>query len=306
MKKNDYHVHIYDDIPVEDTADYFKDMCARKGYEGVGIMALWHTTDGYFRDCNEKALKLKKMIPNSYAFAALDREKDFVEQAEEHMKNGFDGIKLFEGKPSEYKIFGWGYENERFDRFFEYAEEKQIPIMLHNNDPIENWDMTKATPRAIEKGWVYDESVPSQEWFFKVLEDALDKHRDLRIAIAHLGFYADDLDRAEVLLEKCPGLYFDITPALPIYVDLCKAPARSEAFFRRYHDRLIYGTDAANALTGAARDYNDTKTEVIKTFLEGSEPKQIGKYYITPIKLDAEMLENIYYNNGRRFLNKEC
>ena len=302
MKKIDFHVHIFDDIPLEDSAKYFKDMCERKSYEGVGLMAVWHTTEGYFLDCNENALKLKEMIGGSYAFAALDRERDFIEQTEEYMKSGFDGIKLFEGKPSEYKLFGWGYEDERFDRFFAYAEKEQIPIMLHNNDPIENWDVAKATPRAIEKGWVYDESVPSQEWFFRALEEALDKHRNLRIAIAHMGFYADDLDRAEAILEKCPNLYLDITPALPIYVDLCKDTARAEAFFRKYHERLIYGTDASNNLVGAMREYNDTKTEVIKTFLEGSEPRQIGKYFITPIKLESYMLENIYYNNAMRFL----
>ena len=303
MKKIDFHVHIFDDIPVEKSAEYFNDMCARKGYEGVGIMALVHDTGGYYRDCNEKALRLKEMIPNSYAFASLDPEKDLVEEAEICMEKGFDGIKFLSGKPSEYKCFGWGYEDERFDRFFAYAEEKQIPLMIHNNDPIDNWDMSKATPRAIEKGWVYDETMPSQEWFFAALESALDNHRNLKAAIAHLGFYADDLDRAEALLEKCPNLYFDITPALPIYVDLCKDPARAKRFFEKYHERLIYGTDAANNLTGAAREYNDTKTEVIKTFLEGDEPRQIGKYFVTPIKLEPHMLENIYYNNAKRFLS---
>lgn len=304
MKKTDFHVHIYEDIPVEESAEYFKDMCARKGYEGVGIMALWHHFNGYHRDCNERALKLKEMLPNSYAFAAIDRERDLVEQTEEYMQKGFDGIKLFEGKPSEYKIFGWGYEDERFDRFFEYAEKKQIPIMLHNNDPIECWDVANATPRAIENGWVYDESVPSQEWFFRALEEALDKHRSLKVAIAHLGFYADDPARAERLLEKCPKLYFDITPALPIYVDLCKAPDRAEAFFRKYHTRLIYGTDASNKLVGSAREYNDVKTEVMGAFLEGGEPRQIGKYFVTPISLERHMLEDIYHNNAMSFLGR--
>ena len=304
MRKIDFHVHIFDDIPIEKSAEYFNDMCARKGYEGVGIMALLYDTYGYYYGCNEKALKLREMIPNSYAFAALDKEKDLAQQAKELMEMGFDGIKLLSGKPSEYRRFGWGYEDDRFDRFFAYAEKEQIPLMLHNNDPIDNWDMTKATPRALERGWVYDETVPSQEWFFKTLEEVLDKHRDLRVAIAHLGFYADNLDRAEALLEKCPNLYFDITPALPIYEDLFKNPARAEVFFRRYHDRLIYGTDASNNLTGAAREYNDTKTEVVKTFLEGDEPRQIGKFFVTPIKLERYMLENIYYNNSQRFLGR--
>ena len=47
MKKLDFHVHVTFDITVEETIRNFSDMCERKGYEGVGIMTLWHHSDGY-------------------------------------------------------------------------------------------------------------------------------------------------------------------------------------------------------------------------------------------------------------------
>ena len=64
------------------------------------------------------------------------------------------------------------------------------------------------------------------------------------------------------------------------------------------------GTDADNDLTGHAREYNDTKTEVIKWFLEGNEPKNVCGYDITPVGLNAEKLADIYYNNAMRLMGK--
>lgn len=306
MKKIDFHVHHSDNIPLADTVQNFRDMCKRKGY--VGICTHAYVRDGatgYHPDCNEAAMALKQAMPEAYAFAALHHERDLVAQAKEYMAAGFDGIKLLEGKPNTYRYNGFGYEAPTFEAFFAYAEEAEIPLMIHNNDPISHWSIETATPRAIEMGWVYDETYPSQEWFFAALEDVLHRHPRLRAALAHMGFYADKLPRAAALLDACPNLYLDITPAPVIYEHLSATPEESRAFFEKYHERLIYGTDAQNDLTGFAREYNDTKTDIISTFLEGSTPRRIGKYDIHPIGLPTEMLENIYYNNAMRFVKKE-
>ena len=111
MKKFDFHVHITQDIPVEQSIFYFKDLCKRKGYEGVGIMSLIHFDHDYYPDANEKALAIKRGLPGSFAFASLDHSKDFVTQVKECMAQGFDGIKLLDGKPSCYRILGYGYEH---------------------------------------------------------------------------------------------------------------------------------------------------------------------------------------------------
>ena len=303
MKKFDFHVHFTDEsISPEESARYFNDMCERKGYEGVGLIASSFNSLGAHPDCNEKALKLKSMIPGSFAFAALHRERDFVEQTEEYMAGEFAGIKLIGGKPSQYRHFGYGYEHPRYEPFFAYCEKYGVPLLIHNNDPISHWDVTKATPRAIKMGWVYDETLPSQAWFFEVMENVLARHPKLKVALAHLGFYSNNLAHAAELLEKYENLVFDITPAPVIFEELSATPKQSEAFFKKYHERLIFGTDANNNLVGETREYNDTKTEMVKTFLMGDAPRTVGKYRVVPIGLEEYMVENIYYHNGMRFI----
>ncbi len=306
MKKIDFHVHINrDDVSVEDSARYFYEMCERKGYEGVGIMPLAHDSQMFHPACNERALAIKALVPGAVAFGSLHHTGDFVEQAEALMTRGFSGIKLLGGKPSQYRVFGYSYEHERYEALFAYAEKHGIPLMVHNNDPLSHWDMSKASPRAIASGWVYDERIPSQEWFFRTIEAVLAAHPRLKIALAHLGFYANDLPRATALMEKYKGLMMDITPAPPIYAELSATPLESEAFFRKYHDRILFGTDVENAIFGHVRAYNDMKTEMISAFLEGEAPTVIdGRYAITPIRLDTPMLKNIYYNNAMRFIGK--
>lgn len=304
MKKFDFHVHITaEQITVEQSAYYLNDMCARKGYEGIGIIAASHTSRGYHRDCNEKALALEKLVPGSFCFAGLHHDRDFVAQAEEYMSGGFRGIKLLNGKPSEYRHFGYGYENERYDPFFAYCEKYGVPLLIHNNDPLVHWDATRASERAKKMGWVYDETFPPQSWFFEVMEGVLARYPRLKVALAHLGFYDDRLDRAAELLEAYPNLVFDITPAAGIFVSLSKTPQQSEAFFKKYHERLIFGTDASNNLTGESRALNDVKTDMTDTFFGGGEPCTVGKYPITPIRISSEMLEDIYYHNAMRFAN---
>ncbi len=304
MKKIDAHIHLMEDIPVEESVGYIKDMMERKGYEGVGLMSLVIGGDrGYDPQSNRRALAILNQLPaGSFAFAALDHHRDFVEQAKEAMSAGFSGIKLLEGKPSVWRYYGYGLDHPRFEEFFTYAEEQQIPLLIHNNDPAIHWHREKLNARAIKKGWYYDESYPAKEQFDRVLEGVLQRHPRLKAALAHMGFYADRLDQAARLLEQCPNLMLDITPALPIYGDLSAQGPRAAAFFRRYHTRLFYGTDADNDLVGERRDYNDKKTAIIAAFLEQTEPCTVCGMALCPVGLPRPMLENIYYNNIKRFI----
>ncbi len=304
IKKIDFHVHIANLIPLEQTVYNYRDMCQRYGLEGVFLQALVTGGASPHPTCNEDALRLKELMPGSYAFAALHHDRDFVEQTKEFVRLGFDGIKLLEGKPSVYRHYGYSFENPRFEEFFTYAEENKIPLLIHNNDPEHFWDISKATQRAIDMGWVYDEKIPSHQWFFENIEGVLKRHRNLRVALAHMGFYSKSLDRAERLMEMCPNLYMDMTPAMDILEEMSLDPTRTESFFRKYHNRIIFGTDADNDLTGERRAYNDDKRMALETFLEGTEPRKIRERLIVPIKLEHHMLKNIYYNNALRFVAK--
>ena len=305
MKKLDFHVHalVNRDLSAKQSAAYFREMCEEYGYEGVAVLA--YCKDEF--DNNALALEIKEYLPGSFAFASPRPGYDFAKDAEYYMNNGFDGIKLIRaGKPSCYRQFGHFWDDPIYSEMFSYCEENNVPITLHNNDPLIHWDVKNAPQRAIERGWVYDESYPSQATFFEKLETVLERYPRLNLAIAHMGFYSDHLSHAAELLEKYPNLKFDITPAIIIYEQLSQTPVESEAFFRKYHDRLIFGTDADADQTGERKAYTNLKNRLTSAFFGGGEPVTIEGRYIHPIRLEREMLENIYYNNALRFVEQFC
>lgn len=309
MKKMDMHIHTYGQIPMDEQVAYMKEMMELRGYCGLGFVACFRNSVGFHYDSNDVTMELKRRIPGSFAFASLDHGKDFIEQAKLYMEQGFDGIKLLEGKPSIYRFWGTGYEGPRMDEFFAYAEEHDIPLVIHNNDPRANWD--PANPKADhlkDKGWYYgDGDVPSQEEFFRMLEGVLERHPNLRAALSHMGFYYDNLPRVSALMDRCPNLYMDLTPAVEVFMELSLTPEETRAFIRKYSKRMFYGTDTSVDWTPGSRirEFNDRKVRMMEVFFEGDEPEVVaGKYPVVPMHIEPEILEDIYYYNALRFMKK--
>jgi predicted TIM-barrel fold metal-dependent hydrolase len=307
MKKIDFHVHTTSGTPVEDSIKHLKSMMAENGYCGVCVLSIFNNSENLDGDRsvenNKIALEIKKAIPGSYAFAALNHFSGvpFEEQIDTIIEKNFDGIKMLIGKPNRIKRFGYDITDKRFNAFYAKMEQLQMPIISHTGDPDISYDITKATPRMIEKGWVYDDTFATKEDCHKQVEHLLSKYPNLKIALAHMGFFADELDRLSSLMDKYPNLYMDITPALPIYKDLSQNPEKSREFFIKYQDRIFYGTDAESNLVGENLAYNRKKVKIVSHFLEGKEAKQIDDYTINPINLPQDVLEKIYYNNILNF-----
>ena len=161
-------------------------------------------------------------------------------------------------------------------------------------DPEFGWDITRATPRMIERGWVYDDTYLTFESGFELIKNILSRYPNLKIAFAQMCFMDDRLDFAAELLERYPGMMLDMTLALPIYSDLSATPEKSRAFLIKYQDRLIYGTDATSKPVGEALVYNRKKVKVITHLLEGTGEKQIEDLLIQGISLPEEVLKKVY------------
>lgn len=138
-----------------------------------------------------------------------------------------------------------------------------------------------------------------------MLEGILARHPALHAAIAHFGFYSDNIERAAALMEKYPNLMMDMTPAPIIYYELSERQEEAKAFLLKYHDRLIYGTDVSNLIEGSVRELNERKTRIMDVFYEGSSACEVGDHVIVGMNLPSEMLENIYCNNAMRFIKEK-
>ena len=308
MKKIDFHVHLEPMYPVEKSVRDLKAMCERNGYETVCLQTFTHGDNHHIPWANDAAFEVHKLLPGSYLFAGIFHDgTSYVDQAKKSIEMGADGIKLLIGKPSEYRDLNVRYDDEIVDEFFAYAEKEDIPVLLHHNDPEKHWDKTRMKPENIEKGWYYDpETMPSCAWFDDQLEKMLAKHPNLRIALAHMGFYADKLERLTELMEKYPKLYMDLTPALDIFEDLSRTPKEAEEFFKKYEDRIFYGTDAWSNLEEheGNRKYNEKKVKIVRHFLCEEGDEVIDGQFTSSISLTEEQQEKIYYYNCLKFMKK--
>lgn len=303
MRKMDFHVHALDNsTTVAQSIQNFEAYCQRNNFDGICIHAVPVSSIITHTDCNEKALAISKANANWYAFAGLHHDQNFIEQTKRYMDQGFRGIKLLEGKPSLYRYYGYGFEHPRFDEFFAFAAENAIPLLIHNNDPLKHWDINKISKSTIEKGWYYDHTMPSQEHFFKVLEDVFRNHPTLHAAIAHFGFYSDNLPRATRLMEDNPNLLMDMTPASIIFDELSATPEETRAFILKYQDRLLFGTDVSNNIDGSVLELNIKKLQIMNVFYEESGSQKIENHAIAGMNLPKEILQKIYHNNAVQFM----
>jgi predicted TIM-barrel fold metal-dependent hydrolase len=303
MNKIDFHVHaLNNEVNAQDSIRFFANLCEMYDLTGICVHAVECSSILIHPDCNEKALAIANANPNWYAFAGLKHAQDFVEQTKQYMDQGLSGIKLLEGKPSLYRHYGYTYDHPRFEPFFAYCEEHQIPLMIHNNDPIHHWDINKISQSAKDKGWYYDNAIPSQEYFFQALEGVLHRHPNLRAAIAHFGFYSNNIARAEKLMANCPNLRMDMTPALIIFDEFSQTPDAIKSFIMKYQDRLLFGSDAETTPDGQPKPIVARKTKIMNAFYEGSGEYIIDDHRIRGMALDGKVLENIYWNNAMAFM----
>src|SRR5207245_2144981 len=127
------------------------------------------------------------------------------------------------------------------------AGELGVPVMIHVADPWAFFEPLDATNER------YAELVRHPDWHFygpdypplaRRLEDRnrlLEAHPNTRFIGAHVGSEVEDLDQAGAVLDRYPNYYVDFSARV---AELGRQPRRARAFFERYQDRIVFGTDA--------------------------------------------------------------
>ena len=256
-KVYDIHIHYSFDIPLQETVDIFKEEFEATQTEKYCFMSLPHHAKNGVVDFDEvqniKGLYLKWAFqPNAYAFAGLVHPKSHLDekavaqvlllQAKQYLSVGFDGIKMLEGYPSLVKAWNLPVDSPIYDDFYRFMEENGYPILMHIANPKENWDISTASPYAIESGRVYDSSYPSKEELTAQVFRVMDKFPKLKFILAHFGFMSYDIDEAERYLSY-PNTLLDITPGGEQLINMQKEWEKWLPFWNKYQDRILYGTD---------------------------------------------------------------
>lgn len=277
------------------------------------------------------ALHLKAHYPERvYIFGGLDisalysrpdRAGEFFAQyVDKLLAMGCDGIKMLEGKPQLRKMLPIpDFDSEIYDLYWSKLAEQRIPLIFHVNDPEEFWDKDKVPGWARDRGWFYGDGtyIDNEVQYSQVL-NVLDRYPDLSVIFAHFFFLSSQLERLESYLLRFPNMCVDLTPGIEMYRNFAEDPDKTRAFFLKFQDRILFGTDiGAKALLarpekGIELGESGARIELVRTFLESDAAFKLDdpdsflfgeqEEPFRGINLPQSVLEKIYYRNFERLV----
>jgi predicted TIM-barrel fold metal-dependent hydrolase len=172
-----------------------------------------------------------------------------AEQVDEFVALGCDGLKMIEGKPTSRRVLDIPVNAPYFADYWARVEELGLPIVWHVNDPEEFWDPDKIPGWAKSRDWGYGPEDAQKEQLYAEVDDVLARYPDLNVIFAHFYFLSADLDRAARFFDAHPNVSFDLTPGIEMLYNMSKNPDASRAFFIKYADRIVFGTDLTSRWT---------------------------------------------------------
>lgn len=248
---------------------------------------------------------------------------------------GAKGIKIYKALGLEYqgpdgKLLK--IDDPGLDPVFEKAAELKLPVAIHSGDPQVFWQ--EPSP----KNERFDELLAHPEWSFydaykrgavpswRELYDAflrrVARHPKTIFIGVHFGNAPEEPALVAQALDKYPNLYIDTAARLPAIgrSDANHSPEKLRAFFIKYQDRILFGTDTALSRGGTPAMFGSVGTdppteadgdrffdstyryfETADTDIPSPTPIQ-GKWTISGVNLPVEVLEKIYFKNAERLL----
>ena len=229
-----------------------------------------------------------------------DWTKNAVKQLEEDVKVGAQGLKI-------YKSLGFSVtdtegnrvrvDDERLDPIWAKCGELGIPVLIHAADPKPFWDEhdennerwleLKLRPRRKRSDTdpvPWQQIIDEQHHIFK-------KHPQTKFINAHMGWYANNLNKLGQLLDEMPNMYVEIGAVI---AELGRQPKMANKFFEKYQDRVMFGKDSWNP-----EEYH-TYFRVLETDDEYFPyyKKYHAYWKMYGLNLPDNILKKLYYKNA--------
>jgi predicted TIM-barrel fold metal-dependent hydrolase len=296
-------------------------LAAASGSERLGLACI---PERNIVSANPDAWVAKAQHPERfYVFGSLDHSEHWsggqvktpslVEQVDLLRALGCDGIKMLENKPATRKQLDIPLDGPYFAEYFARVEETGFPLLWHVADPEEFWDPALTPTWAKARGWGYDDSYVKKEQLYAEVERVLERHPRLKIIFAHFYFLSADLPRAAALLDRFPGVHLDLAPGIEMFYNMSKNAAASRAFFIKYADRIVFGSDL---MSGHTLLEGSVRVGLVTRWLETSDEYRLppgSDFLLGPpedgimrgLHLPKNVVKKICRSNYERFAGKK-
>jgi len=251
-----------------------------------------------------------------------------AEQLVEAKRLGAIGLKIPKG-------LGLGYpapdgqtllavDDPGLDPLFEKAGELGMPVAIHTGDPKAFWERPDANNERIDElmahpGWsLFEQPVASWQALLAQFERRVARHPKTTFIGVHFGNAPEEPDRVAAMLDKYPNFFLDTAARVPAIGRHSAETIR--AFFIKYQDRILFGTDTGVGTTqdemmygsnGAepptaadeTRFFNQTYRYFETTDKKFEHPSAIqGRWTIDGLGLPDDVLRKLYFDNAARVL----
>ena len=308
-----WHLYIYEDEKGRDFRAVMDEFQKNNGLDGINICSI-PVYGGLGPAQNILAALYKLHNPNAYAYGGLvypvrpfqkpmPALMEPLEQYNELMAIGFDGIKMLETKPTEQKAYGMCIDDMYYDSFFTAVEADGTHMVWHVADPDTFWDIDRIPKVFLERGWYNgDGTYLSYEDTYQQVFNVLDRHPNLPVSFAHFFFYSEKPEELTQVFEKYPGTSVDVTPGSEMYAAFRERRDFYRDFFIKYADRILFGTDTA--VKGDDMTHFALRGRAVRDFLSTDEDLQVLQVKTHGIDLPEDVQRKILGGNFQRLAGK--
>jgi uncharacterized protein len=231
-------------------------------------------------------------------------------QLEEAHRRGAKGLKIFKslGLTVRDRNGIVPVDDPRLRAVWDTCGRLGMPVLIHSADPVaffaptdqhnERWMQLKRHP-----SWsFYGEDFPDWQTVVEQRNRVIAAHPNTTFVVAHMAEAANDYGLLAAWLDRYPNLFVDISGREN---EIGRQPRASRAFFEKYADRILFGTDRYPGRFDQPR-YKvyfrmlESQDEYFDYFEHGFPPA--GEWKIYGLGLTDDTLRKIYADNARRIL----
>jgi predicted TIM-barrel fold metal-dependent hydrolase len=222
---------------------------------------------------------------------------------------GDKGKGLFYCQP---EAWGMHPDDPRLDPLFDKCIELGLPLNIHFGDDIWMYENKDIYNDGLMSGWTFsiDSSLIEgmgtfigREGMVGIMENTLKRHPENIIIACHFGNLTYDLGKLSKLLDEYPNLYIDNSAK---YAETATIPRFSSAFYRRFQDRILFGTDwvPTSEMNRIAFRILETLDEHFYAIGYFDLPLSIAYHWpMNGLGLEEEVLSKVYRDNALNIIH---
>lgn len=213
---------------------------------------------------------------------------------------GDKGLGLFYSKPT--PAFGMHIDDPRMKPLLEKCASLQMPVSIHVADPMWMYEPMDSTNDGLMNAykWRIDltkKGILNHQQLVQTLENAVRQNPKTTFIACHLANCVYDLEIIGTMLDRFPNLYADISAR---YEETATIPSTVNAFYRKYQDKIVYGTDMGHDL----KMYRGT-FRILESADEHFYNAHSYHWPLYGLALGDDVLQKIYRGNALKILNQK-